>query len=122
VNVVDVRVCKYLEIDFFYDEKVVEMLGPPISTDCDNCKFQDLFYDFKFWETHESLEKLWRVETDPQRKKYLQALILICASMVKYCKGQIQVSDDLMNKALSLISDLPEELLPFFYFSITLNS
>ena len=124
IRVVDVRVCKYVEVDFFADdeEKVLKILGKPLFTDCEKCSFEELFFDYRFWEAHEKLEAKWRVEKDLIKKKYLQSLILISASLVKYCKGEVEVSDQLLSKALSLISELPEELLPLLYVSLSLNS
>ncbi|WP_231961285.1 MULTISPECIES: DUF309 domain-containing protein [Sulfolobaceae] len=126
VNVVDVRKGKYLEIDVLDDPtKVTSILGSPLFiTDVEHMSgnFVEFFYDMRFWECHEFLEDKWRRSKDDTERKYLQALILICASMIKYLKNDIKTSDMLIDKALSLISDLPQELLPFLYIRFCLNT
>ncbi|WP_240931362.1 DUF309 domain-containing protein [Acidianus sulfidivorans] len=74
-----------------------------------------LFFNCRFWEAHEVLEEKWKANKNTIERKYLQALILICASMIKYQKGQKEISDKLLSDALSLISELPEDLLPLLY-------
>ncbi|MFP3225472.1 MAG: DUF309 domain-containing protein [Sulfolobaceae archaeon] len=122
-RIVDIRVCKYTEIDTYEDSLVliIERLGEPLSTS-GNKSFKELFFETKFWEAHEVLEGKWRVEKDPIKKKYLQALILLCASLVKYCKGEVEISDKLLENALSLISELPQQLLPLLNVSLSLDS
>ena len=126
INIVDVRKCKYTEIDIIDDpEKVIKILGVPIkivNVKEEEESFPELFFNCRFWEAHEVLEEVWRKETDEKRRKYLQALILLCASMIHYLKGHEKVSDDLINKALSLISELPEDILPLLYVSVALNT
>lgn len=121
VNVIDVRICKYVEIDAYEDSRIENFLGKPLFKG-EKLPFEKLFFDCRFWESHEVLEEKWRNEKNEEKRKYLQSLILISASMVKYCKGEVNVSDMLMKKALSLISELPEELLPLFYVSFCLNT
>ncbi|MFP3217518.1 DUF309 domain-containing protein [Acidianus sp.] len=126
INIVDIRRCKYTEIDIMDDpQKVIKILGNPIkiiNVNEEKESFPNLFFNCRFWEAHEVLEKIWITEMNEKRKKYLQALILLCASLIHYLKGHEKVSDDLLNKALSLISELPEDLLPLFYISLTLHS
>ncbi len=126
INIIDIRRCKYTEIDIIDDpQKVINILGKPIKiikVGEEKESFSELFFNCRFWEAHEVLEGLWRKETDEKRRKYLQALILICASMIHYLKGHGKVSDELINNALSLISELPEDILPLLYVSIALNS
>lgn len=125
VKIVEIRRCKYTEIDIQDDpEKVIKKLGKPIEiVDALNVKgsFSSLFFECRFWEAHEILESKWREAEDPIEKNYLQALILLCASMIKYLKGQKEVSKKLLDQALSLISELPEELLPLLYVRFCLN-
>jgi len=121
INVIDVRICKYVEIDAYENKKIEEILGKPLFIS-EREPFEKLFFNARFWESHEILEEKWKKESDEKRKKYLQALILLSASMIKYCKGEKEVSDSLLEKALSLISELPEELLPLFYVSFCLNT
>ncbi|BDC19602.1 DUF309 domain-containing protein [Acidianus sp. HS-5] len=126
VNIIDIRRCKYTEIDIIDDpQKVISILGQPIKIiRIGEIKesFQELFFNCRFWEAHEVLEGIWRKETDEKKKKYLQGLILLCASMIHYLKGHEEVSDELIGKALSLISELPEDILPLLYINVSFNS
>ncbi|QGA54603.1 DUF309 domain-containing protein [Sulfolobus sp. E5-1-F] len=124
INVIDVRIGKYIEVDIVDDpRKVISLIGEPLFMVTDiSGTFKQLFYDMRFWECHEILEEKWRKAENKDEKNYLQAIILLCASLIKYLKGEIEVSDMLMEKALSLISNLPQELLPFFYISLGLNT
>ncbi|AWR97542.1 DUF309 domain-containing protein [Acidianus sulfidivorans JP7] len=119
VKIIDIRKCKFTEIDIQDDpSKVIEKLGEPIEI-VDTSKirksFDMLFFNCRFWEAHEVLEEKWKANKNTIERKYLQALILICASMIKYQKGQKEISDKLLSDALSLISELPEDLLPLLY-------
>lgn len=120
INVIDVRICKYVEIDAYENDRITEILGNPLFIGGKD-SFENLFFNARFWESHETLEEKWKIEKDEKKRKYLQALILLSASMVKYCKGEKEVSDLLLEKALSFISELPEELLPLFYITFCLN-
>ncbi|ARM77140.1 hypothetical protein B6F84_09555 [Acidianus manzaensis] len=126
MKIVDIRKCKFTEIDIQDDpEKVIKKLGKPleiVNTSEIKGNFASLFSDCRFWEAHEVLEEKWKINNNEMERKYLQALILICASMIKYLKGQKEISDKLLNQALSLISELPEDVLPFFYVRFCLNS
>ncbi|WP_338600407.1 DUF309 domain-containing protein [Sulfolobus tengchongensis] len=124
INVIDIRLGKYVEIDIIDDpKKVILLIGEPlfIVTEIGG-KFKQLFYDMRFWECHEILEEKWRKAENETEKNYLQAIILICASMIKYLKGEVEVSNMLMDKALSLISNFPQELLPLLYIRLGLDS
>ncbi|MEM4080287.1 MAG: DUF309 domain-containing protein [Metallosphaera sp.] len=123
-RLIDVRECKYKEVDVIGDvEKVMNSLGRPLFYIRVGESPQDLWLllnDCRFWEAHEILESIWRRSTGNERK-FTQALILICAAMIKFRKNP-KVSDELMAKALSLISELPKDLLPLFYVSLGLNA
>ncbi|MBW9141282.1 MAG: DUF309 domain-containing protein [Candidatus Aramenus sp.] len=125
VRVIDVRKCKFTEIDVMDDpQKVVAVLGEPLFVvDANNVngKFSELFYQCRFWEAHEILEEKWR-RAKGEEKDYLHALILICASLINFLKNKVEVSDKLMDEALSLISKLPEDLLPLLYVRLSLDA
>lgn len=108
-NVIDVRKGpKYMEVDVLGDySNVIEALGNPLFK---SSSFDDFssFWDGRFWEAHEAIENLWREEKDSYLRTYYQALILICASMIKFYKGDINVSDALMKKAISMLSSVPK--------------
>ncbi len=124
VKVIDIRKCRFTEIDVVDDpQKVIAVLGEPLFVvDANNVKdkFSDLFYQCRFWEAHEVLEEKWR-RAKGEEKEYLHALILVCASLINFLKGKVEVSDKLMEDALSLISKLPEELLPLLYVGLSLD-
>ncbi|BDB97312.1 DUF309 domain-containing protein [Saccharolobus caldissimus] len=124
INVIDVRTGKYIEIDIIDEpRKVIKLLGEPLFIVTEiNGNFKELFYEMRFWECHEILEEKWKKLENKLERDYLQALILICASLIKYLKGDVKTSDILIEKALSLISDLPQELLPLLYVRFGLNS
>ncbi|AAK40957.1 DUF309 domain-containing protein [Saccharolobus solfataricus] len=124
INVIDVRIGKYVEVDIMDDpRKVISLIGEPLFMVTEiSGTFKPLFYEMRFWECHEIIEEKWREVKNKDDKKFLQAIILLCASLIKYLKGEIEVSDMLMEKALSLISDLPQELLPLLYISLGLNT
>ncbi|MEM4768732.1 MAG: DUF309 domain-containing protein [Saccharolobus sp.] len=124
INVIDIRKGKYTEIDIIDDpNKVISILGEPLFI-IDNVSgtFKGLFYEMRFWECHEVLEEKWKNSEDIFERRYLQALIMICASLIKYLKGDIKTSDMLLEKALSLISDFPQELFSLLYIRLGLNS
>ncbi|BCS91691.1 hypothetical protein L3N51_00904 [Metallosphaera sp. J1] len=123
-RVVEIRDCKYREVDVLgnLDEAVRDLGQPLFFVKVGEIKVElwDLLNDCRFWEAHELLEETWR-KVDGPEKRYLQALILMCASMIKYRKNR-KVSDELMERALSLISELPQDLLPLLYVRLGLNS
>ncbi|MEM0068266.1 MAG: DUF309 domain-containing protein [Saccharolobus sp.] len=124
INVIDIRKGKYTEIDIIDDpNKVISILGEPLFI-INNVSgtFKGLFYEMRFWECHEVLEEKWKNSEDIFERRYLQALIMICASLIKYLKGDIKTSDMLLEKALSLISDFPQELFSLLYIRLGLNS
>ncbi|MEM0131260.1 MAG: DUF309 domain-containing protein [Saccharolobus sp.] len=124
INVIDIRKGKYTEIDIVDDpNKVISILGEPLFI-INNVSgtFKGLFYEMRFWECHEVLEEKWKNSEDIFERRYLQALIMICASLIKYLKGDIKTSDILLEKALSLISDFPQELFSLLYIRLGLNS
>ncbi|MEM0122606.1 MAG: DUF309 domain-containing protein [Saccharolobus sp.] len=124
INVIDIRKGKYTEIDIVDDpNKVISILGEPLFI-INNVSgtFKGLFYEMRFWECHEVLEEKWKNSEDIFERRYLQALIMICASLIKYLKGDIKTSDMLLEKALSLISDFPQELFSLLYIRLGLNS
>ncbi|AWR99724.1 DUF309 domain-containing protein [Metallosphaera hakonensis] len=123
-NLVDIRECKYKELDVIGNlESVIRDYGQPlfiVKVGEGRESLWNLLNECRFWEAHEKLEEIWRRSQGIERK-YLQALILICASMIKSRRNP-SVSDQLMEKALSLISELPEDLLPLLYVRLGLNT
>jgi len=126
INLIDIRRGKYIEIDIMGEpENVTKLLGAPLfivkvgSTREDLRKLID---DMRFWECHEFLEDKWKATKNEEERRYLQGLILLFASLIKYLKGEEEISDILLEKSLSLISNLPEELLPLLFINLTFNT
>jgi hypothetical protein len=61
-----------------------------------------LFNAERFWEAHEVLESLWRVE-EGDEKKLLQGLILVCAAFVHVQKGERDVALGVARRGLPLL-------------------
>jgi Uncharacterized conserved protein len=100
------------------------LLGEPlevVNTEHISGTFWSKFNQERFWECHELLEDKWRI-SEGEERDYLQALILICTSLLKYKKNQLEVSDKLMEKALSLIAKLSEDRLPLLYRRLILDT
>jgi hypothetical protein len=58
----------------------------------------DFFNHERYWESHETLEGLWRVKTGDE-KRYLQGLILVCAAFVHHQKGEEPVAMSVLKRA-----------------------
>ncbi|MEM0174331.1 MAG: DUF309 domain-containing protein [Sulfolobaceae archaeon] len=125
INVIDIRKGKYIEIDIMGNPvDVINYLGNPlfiVKVGEIREDLRKLINEMRFWECHEILEEKWKKAKSEIERKYIQALILLFASLIKYLKNQIEVSDMLLEKSLSLISDLPEELLPLLFINLALN-
>ncbi len=61
-----------------------------------------LFNAERFWEAHEVLESLWRVE-EGDEKRLLQGLILVCAAFVHMQKGEQDVALGVARRGLPLL-------------------
>jgi uncharacterized protein len=51
----------------------------------------DLFNEQRYWECHESVEEIWRVEKDPEEKALQQGLILAASALVHAQKNEDDV-------------------------------
>jgi uncharacterized protein len=58
----------------------------------------DFFNRERYWESHETLEGLWRAKTGDE-KRYLQGLILVCAAFVHHQKGEEPVAMSVLKRA-----------------------
>jgi|BEDMetMinimDraft_2_1075160.scaffolds.fasta_scaffold00254_4 hypothetical protein len=130
LRVVDVRVGKSIEIDLLTEDlnedlpRVRSVVGE-ISMVKEAERVEEdlwtLLNQQRFWECHEVLERKWR-GLEGQRKDLVRALILLCASLIKYRKGEVGISDQLLKWCLSLIPNLPEEVPPFDYVRLIFDS
>jgi hypothetical protein len=58
----------------------------------------EFFNHERYWESHETLEGLWRVKTGDE-KRLLQGLILVCAGFVHHQKGEEPVAMSVLKRA-----------------------
>jgi|GEM_PF-4097035 hypothetical protein len=66
-------------------------------------KAMRLFNDTRYWESQEALEKLWKEgRTEPERSA-LQGLILAGAALVHAEKGEVDVCERMLRRALCFI-------------------
>ncbi len=63
----------------------------------------DFFNNHYFWEAHEVWEGLWK-EKNAAEKDFLQAMILLSASLLQEHLGRISISKKSVVRAISLIS------------------
>ena len=66
----------------------------------------DLFNYKFYWETHETLEDLWKLETDSILKLFLQGLIQISAAYLKWIQGFDEGRKKLRLKGLQKLSQV----------------
>lgn len=65
-----------------------------------------LIIEAYYWEAHSVLEALWKLSADPE-KKFLQALIQLCAAQLKNTK-QPKAFDRLRQSALNNLESLDQ--------------
>jgi uncharacterized protein len=56
------------------------------------------FNDERYWECHEVLEGVWRLK-EGEEKRFLQAIILVCAAFVHHQKGEAAVAFSVLERA-----------------------
>ena len=61
----------------------------------------DLFNEQRFWECHETLEQVWRKETDRAEKDVQQGIILTASAFVHYQRNEDDVCLGMIPRALS---------------------
>ncbi len=68
----------------------------------------ELFNRGLYWEAHEAWEWLWRIETTPERKLFLQGLIQLAAALHHlFEKQHPEPAKRLLDRALSKLDQLP---------------
>ena len=73
--------------------------APPHKSDADLfSEAIDFFNHERYWESHETLEGMWRVKTGDE-KRFLQGLILVCAAFVHHQKGEEPVALGVLRRA-----------------------
>ena len=74
----------------------------------------DLFNYKYFWETHEALEDLWKIEDDSNTKLFLQGVIQISAAYVKWVSGIDRGVEKLSLKGLHRLRSLKDSKTIFY--------
>lgn len=73
---------------------------------------REMFRQERYWEAHTALEDLWKASRG-SRKKTLQGIIIVAASLTHYQMDEFLVAEKMYTKALSLIESgcglAPEE-------------
>jgi uncharacterized protein len=77
-----------------------------------------LFNEQRYWECHEMLEGIWRIERDPNEKNVQQGVILCASSLVHAQKDEDVVCLGMVARALEKLAGWQKEK----YFSINLLS
>lgn len=68
----------------------------------------ELFNKGLYWEAHEAWEWLWRIETTPERKTFLQGLIQLAAALHHlFEKKRPEPAKRLLKRALAKLESLP---------------
>lgn len=112
----DVRIDKYhIEIDLFSEnEDYIDIIGTyfnkkPIEIIDINKKLgADYRYYLKkgrFWEAHESLEEIWKIEKDQKIKNSIKAAIQFCAAMVHFQRCNDDTANEILKRAILIDSD-----------------
>ncbi len=111
----DVRIGKYIEIDYFSDsflgEKIGEYLKIKKVEECElgkcNKTLQELVKDGRCWEAHEILEEIWH-KSSGREKTEIHNIIKVCVAAVHYQRGNTETAIRLLKEALQ--SGINEEL------------
>lgn len=82
---------------------------PPENSSPDLAEFWHLWREEKFWACHEALEDVWKVETDPARKQFLQGLIHGAVSIFQFRRGNfVGTARQFTRARVRLEASLPE--------------
>ncbi|MGC9208349.1 MAG: phosphoribosylformylglycinamidine synthase subunit PurS [Nitrososphaeria archaeon] len=115
VKVIDVRIGKYVEVDYEDDsklsEKISDRLGLKVIEENElertEKDYVHLVKDGRCWEAHEALELAWK-SSDPSNKREIMRVIKICVAVVHYQRGNYETARRIMNEVIS--SPPPREL------------
>jgi predicted metal-dependent hydrolase len=82
---------------------------PPAHFPPDLAEFWELWREEKFWACHEALEDVWKVETDANRKQFLQGLIHGAVAVFQFRRGNfVGATRQYVRAWVRLSSSLPE--------------
>lgn len=68
----------------------------------------ELFNEQRYWECHETLEQIWRKETDPAEKAVQQGVILAASALVHAQKNEEDVCFGMIPRALEKLDKWKE--------------
>ena len=68
-----------------------------------------LFNEQRYWECHEALESIWRIESTADEKSLQQGVILAASSLVHAQKGEDAVCFDMVGRALGKLESWRNE-------------
>lgn len=94
------------ELDLAYDNELVESKEDVVK------KSIDLFNEQRYWECHETLEQIWRKETEPAEKALQQGIILAASALVHAQKNEDDVCFGMIPRALEKLDKWNE---PSYY-------
>ncbi|MFP3223093.1 MAG: DUF309 domain-containing protein [Nitrososphaeria archaeon] len=103
----DVRVGKYIEVDyisnFFEGEKISQILKLNKVEECElekcNHSLEELVKNGRCWEAHELLEDLWH-RADGNEKEDIHIIIKVCVAVVHYQRGNTDTAKRILGEAL----------------------
>lgn len=99
------------EADRKYDEEYFRAVAEMEEEIMDEAR--EMFAQERYWEAHTVLEDLWKISAGP-KKKLLQGVIIMAASLTHHQMGEKDVSERMYRKALHLIKQ-GSGLSPFQY-------
>jgi hypothetical protein len=83
------------QTEFVHDLNV----APPYRTEDEQLlEARSLFNSERYWESHEVLEGIWK-QKQGEAKRFLQAVILVCAAFVHHQKGEENVALGVLKRA-----------------------
>ncbi|MGC8600157.1 MAG: DUF309 domain-containing protein [Nitrososphaeria archaeon] len=107
LQVNDVRVGKYVEVDYvsnlFEGEKIGQLLKLNKVEECElekcNHDLEYLVKNARCWEAHELLEDLWH-RADGNEKEDIHRIIKVCVAAVHYQRGNADTAKRILGEAL----------------------
>jgi len=107
LQVNDVRVGKYVEVDYisncFKGEKISQLLKLNKVEECElkkcNHSLEELVKNGRCWEAHELLEDLWQGAIGNE-KEDIQRIIKVCVAVVHYQRGNADTAKRILEETL----------------------
>ncbi len=103
----DVRVGKFVEVDYFSDSFLGEKIGDILKLrkveECELEKcgrtLQELIKNGRCWEAHEVLEEIWH-KANGSEKEEIHNIIKVCVAVVHYQRGNFETARRILGEAL----------------------